>query len=61
VRIWLDWASVEVFADDGNTVITAQIFPGDGSRGATLLPFGTDASFGSVCVWTLDAARFAHA
>lgn len=58
VRVWLDWASVEVFADDGSTVITTQILPGDGSRGALLLPFGTDASFGSVCVWTLDAARF---
>jgi fructan beta-fructosidase len=61
VRVWLDWASVEVFADDGRTAITAQIFPSDDSRGALLLPFGTDASFASVCVWTLDAARFTQA
>jgi fructan beta-fructosidase len=58
LRVWVDWASVEVFADDGSTVLTAQVFPSDGSRGASLLAFGTDASFASVCVWTLDAARF---
>jgi fructan beta-fructosidase len=61
LRVWVDWASVEVFADDGSTVISAQIFPGDGSRDASLFAFGGEASFASVCVWTLDAARFTQA
>jgi sucrose-6-phosphate hydrolase SacC (GH32 family) len=61
LRVWVDWASVEVFADDGSTVISAQIFPNDGSRGVLLYASGGEASFASVCVWTLDAARFTQA
>jgi fructan beta-fructosidase len=61
LRVWVDWASVEVFADDGSTVISAQIFPRDGNRGASLVAAGTAATFASVCVWTLDAARFTQA
>jgi fructan beta-fructosidase len=58
VRVWLDWASIEVFADDGSSVITSQIFPSDSSRGATLSAFGAEATFASVCLWTLGAAGF---
>ena len=61
LRVWVDWASIEVFADDGSTVISSQIFPGDGSRGAFLMATESAAHFESVCVWTLDAARFTQA
>jgi fructan beta-fructosidase len=58
LRVWVDWASVEVFADDGDTVITEQVFPSDASRDARLFAVGRAVRIGSVCTWTLDAARF---
>jgi sucrose-6-phosphate hydrolase SacC (GH32 family) len=57
LRVWVDWASIEVFADAGDTVITEQVFPGDASRAARLFAVGGSVRIGSVCAWTLDSAR----
>ncbi|MNW57139.1 Levanase precursor [compost metagenome] len=40
LRIYVDWSSVEVFANDGQRVITDLIFPDSGSNGLELFAKG---------------------
>jgi fructan beta-fructosidase len=51
LRVLVDAQSVEVFADEGRVVMSAQIFPGDESDGLSL--FG-DATVKSLHVWRLE-------
>lgn len=37
IRVLLDWSSVEVFGGQGESVITAQIFPSDANQGVSLV------------------------
>lgn len=59
LHVWFDAASVEVFVDDGHTVLTEQFFPqGDEGR-LCLFNAGGPAGLGDVQGWHLHAARFA--
>jgi sucrose-6-phosphate hydrolase SacC (GH32 family) len=42
--VWVDWSSVEVFADRGQTVITDQIFPSADGDGLNAFADGTGAT-----------------
>ncbi|KAL3477941.1 glycosyl hydrolase family protein [Aspergillus californicus] len=42
MRIYVDWSSVEVFGGQGETTITAQIFPGDDATYAQIFSVGGD-------------------
>ncbi|MBV9674262.1 MAG: GH32 C-terminal domain-containing protein, partial [Verrucomicrobia bacterium] len=53
LHIFVDWSSVEVFADDGQTVITDQIFPMPSSDGLALFANGGDAKLVSLHIWPL--------
>ncbi|MBV9392444.1 MAG: GH32 C-terminal domain-containing protein, partial [Verrucomicrobia bacterium] len=53
LHIFVDWSSVEVFASDGQTVITDQIFPMPSSDGLALFANGGDAKLVSLHIWPL--------
>jgi fructan beta-fructosidase len=53
LRIFVDWSSVEVFAGDGRSVITDQIFPAPESRGVALYATGGAARLVSLEAWPL--------
>jgi len=36
IRVLLDWSSVEVFGGQGESVVTAQIFPSEGNQAMSL-------------------------
>ena len=63
LRILVDWSSVEVFADQGQTVITDQIFPSATSDGLQLFADGGRATVDSLKVtplrssWTRERRR----
>jgi len=63
LRILVDWSSVEVFADQGQTVITDQIFPSATSDGLQLFADGGRATVDSLKVtplrssWTHERRR----
>ncbi len=57
LRVVLDTSSVEVFADDGQAVLTSQILPRDDSRGAWIEVRGGGVRFARVCAWTLSPPR----
>lgn len=57
LHILLDWSSVEVFVDDGHTVLTEQIFPAESSRGLRLFARGGTAELAGVDVWLLAGVR----
>ena len=48
LRVLVDWSSVEVFADRGQTVITDQIFPSASSDGVELFADGGSATLNSL-------------
>ena len=53
LHIFVDWSSVEVFADDGQISITDQIFPKPGSDGLALFANGGIARLVSLHIWQL--------
>ena len=50
LHILVDWSSVEVFADDGRRVITAQIFPSPTSNGVALFSEGGTVTVNSLAI-----------
>lgn len=55
LHVFVDWSSVEVFADDGAAVITDQIFPSPGSEGVSLFAEGSGARLVSFEMWPLES------
>ncbi|HXG64115.1 MAG TPA: glycoside hydrolase family 32 protein [Blastocatellia bacterium] len=56
LHLFVDWSSVEVFGNDGLTVITDQIFPSADSDGLALYAKGGAARLISLDVWVLRSA-----
>ena len=56
LRILVDWSSVEVFADRGQTVITDQIFPSATSDGIELFAEGGSATLDSLKIRPLRSS-----
>lgn len=61
VRVLVDWSSVEVFADDGEVVITDQLFPSATSAGVALFAKGGTAKLVSMDAWPMASALAAGA
>jgi fructan beta-fructosidase len=55
LHIFVDWSSVEVFADDGRISITDQIFPKPSSDGLALFANGGIARLVSLHIWQLQS------
>ena len=55
LHVFVDWSSVEVFAEGGATVITDQIFPAPGSDGVELYAEGGTAHLVSLESWPLES------
>ena len=55
LHIFVDWSSVEVFADDGRVSITDQIFPKPSSEGLALFANGGVARLVSLHIWQLQS------
>ncbi|UCF37996.1 MAG: GH32 C-terminal domain-containing protein, partial [Acidobacteriota bacterium] len=53
LHMFVDSSSVEVFADDGTAVITAQIFPSRESTGVSLFGEGDDLVVDRLEIWKL--------
>jgi fructan beta-fructosidase len=53
LRVFVDWSSVEVFANNGRTVITDQIFPAPASDGVALYAKGGSARLRSLETWSM--------
>jgi fructan beta-fructosidase len=56
LRIFVDRSSVELFANDGETVISDRIFPSPGSNGLLIYELGGKARVVSLDVWKLKSA-----
>ena len=56
LRIFVDRSSVELFANDGETVISDRIFPSPGSNGLQIYEQGGKARVVSLDVWKLHSA-----
>jgi sucrose-6-phosphate hydrolase SacC (GH32 family) len=55
LHLFVDWSSVEVFGNDGRTVITEQIFPGPEADGLALYAKGGTARLILLDVWGLQS------
>lgn len=53
LRVFVDWSSVEVFADGGATAITDRIFPSPSSDGVALFASGGPARLVSLTAWPM--------
>ena len=53
LHVFVDWSSVEVFADDGAIVFTSQVFPSPDSEGVSIYAEGGEARLVSLDMWTL--------
>jgi len=60
LRVFVDWSSVEVFANDGYTVITDRIFPAPESQDVALYAEGGEARLVSMDVWNLRSIWREH-
>lgn len=56
LRIFVDKSIVEVFANDGERVITDQIFPTENAGGVELFAEGGTAEFRNVTLWAMKSA-----
>lgn len=56
LHVFVDWSSVEVFAGDGRTVVTDQIFPAPASDGVALYATGGTARLVSLEAWPMASA-----
>ena len=56
LHVFVDWSSIEVFAEGGRTVISDRIFPDPESDGLALFAEGGAARLISLDVWTLASA-----
>ena len=55
LHIFLDRSSVEVFANDGETVLTDRIYPSPGSTGFEVYSDAPDARISSLSIWKLGS------
>lgn len=55
LHVFVDWSSVEVFANEGETVISERIFPSAESKGIELFADGGDARIQSLQVCSLKS------
>ncbi|MGK7369334.1 MAG: glycoside hydrolase family 32 protein [Candidatus Halalkalibacterium sp. M3_1C_030] len=55
MHVFVDWSSVEVFADGGEVVITDRIFPSSESGGLEVFSEGGTAKVISMDVWNLES------
>jgi fructan beta-fructosidase len=55
LHIFLDRSSVEVFANDGETVLTDRIYPSFGSEGVETYSGTTDSRISSLIIWKLHS------
>jgi sucrose-6-phosphate hydrolase SacC (GH32 family) len=55
LRILLDRASVTVFAGEGETVLTSQIFPDPAPPGLSLFSEGASAELKDLKIWALSS------
>jgi sucrose-6-phosphate hydrolase SacC (GH32 family) len=53
--VFVDWSSVEVFAANGEVVVTDQIFPAPESDGVALYARGGAARLVSLDAWPLNS------
>jgi fructan beta-fructosidase len=60
LHIFVDWSSVEVFGDDGQAVITDQIFPMPSSNGLALFAKGGTVKLVSLQSWPLRSIWGSH-
>ena len=56
LHLYFDNSIVEVFANDGETVMTAQIFPDESDNGVELFSEGGTTKFESVKLWKIRSA-----
>jgi sucrose-6-phosphate hydrolase SacC (GH32 family) len=57
LHVFVDASSVEVFADEGQTVFTEQVFPGLRSEGIEFYADGGHARLENLQLWTLESIR----
>lgn len=55
LRIFVDWSSVEIFGNDGELVITDQIFPDPASQGVELYTKNGNVKLVSLTIYQLDS------
>jgi fructan beta-fructosidase len=55
LRIFVDWSSVEMFGNDGEVVITDQIFPDPASKGLELYTIGGNVKLVSLLIFQLES------
>jgi fructan beta-fructosidase len=56
LHVFFDHSIVEVFANAGEAVMTAQIFPGDADNGVDLFSNGGKSRINALKIWQLSAA-----
>ena len=56
LHIFFDKSIVEIFANDGAAVMTAQLFPGDNDNGIELFSEEGTSLFNSVKIWNIRSA-----
>jgi fructan beta-fructosidase len=56
LHIFFDNSIVEVFAHDGNTAMTAQLFPEENANGIELFSDGSATKFESVKLWKMKSS-----
>lgn len=61
IRIWWDWSSVEILADDGRVCLTELILPSGTLQTLIVKAHGGDFRAGETTVWPLRAAEIGFA
>lgn len=56
LHVFVDWSSVDVFAEEGRVALTDRIFPDPASEGVALYAKGGTARLVSLDAWELDSA-----
>jgi fructan beta-fructosidase len=60
LHIFVDCSSVEVFANDGEKVMTDRVYPPPGSDGIELYSRGSGGKVLSLKIWQIESIWTAH-
>jgi fructan beta-fructosidase len=55
LRVFVDQSIVEVFANDGEVVLSTQIFPDHDNEGISLFSHGASSTFNKISIWNLHS------
>ena len=58
IHMFIDKSAVEIFLDDGETVVSSRIYPKEGSTGLEIISYEGKLKINKLDIWSLGGFKF---